>query len=459
MKHFRTQKRNKLVVSSQIHQGFLISFLGLFLLFGQVIFAKQVTPFNDISKKVERVRESVENIYYELLKNHYFDDVNNTENLYANNLIISTNLDNDPVNTGTILLNLIFWLEKKNDRDSRFLLRKINRLYHLEFHRTLSLMELKKATYKDSLLSSFHDLSNYKVFHPAIGVRHPFGTSITKAILTLFIINKTAIPFDQKKESVFYTLEKIRQEIITINNELGNEKIDEKLIRSFIFGLEQCGIKETLVESKLFRNLLIASCITLTIGFVVFRWDIIGVNLNKFGKKLGTGLNKLIDAAFQGFFEKTSQGLIDGALQHKKIEPLLEKAQELEAKLRQLEKHLTGEENSVQKIVEKTLENSTRSMLRGLVRTERADNQAQQGLNENNQDPNNKNPDLEVFMEQLFKPIGQVIKNSQESTFIGRALFGRKKPENLPRNEQPEEEFAPGADDSDIDGDRRGWFW
>lgn len=302
----------------------LILVLCLFSFIGQCESRGTLPPLYDFKKKVERARSSFEDVYYELVKSHFFDDVNNPNTPYSNNLIISTSLNDDPVMQGTILLGLISWLEKKNDRDSRFLLRKINRLYHLEFHRTLSSLNSKNENYKDSLLGSFHELSKYKVFNVAIGADYPFGTTITKAVLTLLVVNKTSVPYAEKKESVLYTLEKIKQEMFAINSNLGKDKVDEEFIRAFIFGLEKFGVRETLVESKFFRNVVIFTILAVVVGFIVYRWDVVGSGLNT----IGTRLNELIDKIFDGFFEKAGKGLAKGMLETEEVKDFSGKAAE-----------------------------------------------------------------------------------------------------------------------------------
>lgn len=424
----------------------LQKFLFILICFGvfpvNSIFAKKILPVNDISKKVERSRGSVEDIYYELLKNHFFDDVNNSESIYANNLVLSTNLDEDPVAKGTILLNLIAWLEKKNNRDSRFLLHKINRLYQLEFHRTLSSLNPKYESYQDSLLSSFHDLSTYKTFHPAYGALYPFGTSITKAILTLFIINKTAIPFEQKRESVLYTIEKIKQEMLFVNSNLGKEKIDEGLIRSFVFGLEKFGVRETLVESKLFRNLLLLSTVAIVIGFIVYRWDLVGSGLGW----VGTELKKLMDQAFDGFFEKAGKGLVKGMLEDETVVQLKTQmntqVEQAKTEYNQIKERYL---NDLEGIAGKAAENAVRGALRGAARV--GANPGQQNPvdqpqdlaavgdnNQPNQQPpvppadndapapnaNNVNPDIQILIQEALTPIITEMRKGD----AGRLLFG-----------------------------------
>lgn len=453
-----------------------------------VVFAKKIVPVNDLSKKVERSRGSVEDIYYELLKNHFFDDVNNPESIYANNLVLSTNLDEDPVARGTILLNLIAWLEKKNNRDGRFLLHKINRLYQLEFHRTLSALNPKYESYQDSLLSSFHDLSTYKTFHPAYGVLYPFGTSITKAVLTLFIINKTAIPFEQKRESVLYTIEKIKQEMLFVNSNLGKEKIDEGLIRSFIFGLEKFGVRETLVESKLFRNLLLLSTAAIVIGFIVYRWDLVGSGLNG----LGTRLKELIDLAFDGFFEKAGKGLVKGMLEDETVVQLKTQmntqVEQAKAEYNQIKERYL---NDLEGIAGKAAEEAVRGAIRGAARA--GANPGQQNPVDQPQDPaaddnnqpdqqppvvpadnrasvpnaNNVNPDIQIIIREALTPIITEMRQGD----AGRLLFGNGNQNADSRNSEVQalvrdalapviEEVRQGVVGSLLlgDGRQRAWY-
>jgi hypothetical protein len=297
--HYRLQRYFGLDMSVVFSKVWILFFF-LFSLVSQCKSRDALPSLYKFQKKVEHARSSFEDVYYELVKSHFFDDVNNPSSPYSNNLIISTNLNDDPVMQGTILLRLISWLEKKNDRDSRFLLRKINRLYYLEFHRNLASLNPKDESLPDSLMDSFHTLGKYKIFNVAIGSDYPFRTAITKSVLTLLVLNKTSIPYSEKKESVLYILQKIKQEILYINNNLGKESIDEEVIHAFIFGLEKFGVRQTLVESKIFRNLIITTITITVIGFCFYRWDLVA----KGSHKAGEWANYFFTQAINGLTKK-----------------------------------------------------------------------------------------------------------------------------------------------------------
>ena len=86
----------------------------------------QILMEEGLGGKIEIAREGFENIYYELVKKGHFNSS------YCKNLIIDSSLSGDVQEEGVILFSLIGWLDKKNDIDSLFLLRKLNKLYFLE---------------------------------------------------------------------------------------------------------------------------------------------------------------------------------------------------------------------------------------------------------------------------------------------------------------------------------------
>ncbi|MBS1988412.1 hypothetical protein JST56_05470 [Candidatus Dependentiae bacterium] len=448
-------------------------FFGFFILIGQCESRGTLPPLYDFQKKVEQARSSFEDVYYELVKSHFFDDVNNPSSPYSNNLIISTNLNDDPVMQGTILLSLISWLEKKNDRDSRFLLRKINRLYHLEFHTTLSSLNTKDENYKDSLLGSFHELSKYKIFNVAIGTDYPFGNAITKAVLTLFVVNKTSVPYAQKKESVLYTLEKIKQEMLRINNGLGKEKIDEEFIRVFIFGLEKFGVRETLVESKIFRNLIITTIVIAIIGFSLYRWDLV----SKGADQAGVWANDFFTKAIDGLTEKIAEGF-------EKVWHINARADRMEAQVNTATNDLRTAINDLRTNGPMYADQATERAVRGALRAA-AHNAPQPlpvvpGAEPNlNPDapvivPEGPNPDVQIIVAQALTPaiarLDQLI-NEARAGYVGRTIFGNAPQPPVPvvavpgDQQQPPQPPAggrrwfgglfgggePDADDSDFD--------
>lgn len=426
---------------------------GFLLLIGQCEPRGVLPPLYDFQKKVERARSSFEDVYYELVKSHFFDDVNNPNLPYSNNLIISTNLNDDPVMQGTILLGLISWLEKKNDRDSRFLLRKINRLYHLEFHRNLSSLNSKDESYKDSLLGSFHELSKYKLFNVAIGTDYPFGNAITKAVLTLFVVNKTSVPYAQKKESVLYTLEKIKQEMLSINSKLGKEKVDEEFIRVFIFGLEKFGVRETLVESKIFRNLIITTIVIAIIGFSLYRWDLV----SKGADQAGVWANDFFTKAIDGLTEKIAEGF-------EKVWHINARADRMEAQVNNatndLRAAITDLRTNGPVYADQAAERAVRGALRGaahppapVVPVVPVVPGAEPGLDAVNPVDvpvivqEGPNPDIQIIVGQALSPaiarLDQLINEAREG-YVGRTIFGRAPipvqnggVQGLPNVEQP----------------------
>ena len=76
--------------------------------------------------QIKTLRETVEATYYHMLEQGHFPLS------YNNNLVINATLDKyglDVQKEASVLMHLIEWLAKQNDRNSIFLLHKINELF------------------------------------------------------------------------------------------------------------------------------------------------------------------------------------------------------------------------------------------------------------------------------------------------------------------------------------------
>src|SRR5579862_1940296 len=138
----------------------------------------------NLQKNINQARESFEDVYYELLKSNYFDEY------YNNNLIINTELNSDFYQNGIILFKLIEWLQQNDNRDSRFLLKRMNKLFYLELYRFICKMDSEK-TRDGRLFDVFSKIYHYKVPSVHVGVSPvpPFQTTLTKAIVLIFTMN------------------------------------------------------------------------------------------------------------------------------------------------------------------------------------------------------------------------------------------------------------------------------
>lgn len=393
-----------------------------FSFFSTYIFAtRQFVPFENFDKKIEKNRDLVEDVYYRLVKNHYFDDASNPEMVYSNNLIMSTNLDDDSIEKGTILLNLIIWLEKKNDAESRFLLRKINRLYFLEFHRSLSGLDYKNDPDKMLLFSSFHELSRRKNINNSSNQEYPFRTAITKAVLTLFVINKTLVTIGKKRESALYLLEKIKQEMLFINKKLCGDCVNENVIYYFIAGLEKFGVVETLVESKFFRNFVMTTASIMIVVFVVYKWDVIGAGL----KKLGEYLNEVIDGATKDLGDKLGNGLANGVLDNQQIRQMRVNINDrvdqiVNEQIQGIRNDIAGLRNDAGQITEQAM----RGALRGVAQP---DNDIHQG--------EDINPDLKIIADVVVgQAVDRALDRVQGGTMGGWLVGSRSNQVNQQSN-------------------------
>jgi len=235
----------------------------------------------NLQKNIHRARASFEDVYYELLKNNYFNEY------YNNNLIINTDTQGDFYENGIVLFKLIEWLQQNDSRDSRFLLKRMNKLFYLEFYRFICKMDQEK-TRDGVLFELFSKIFYYKV--PSVHVGNtpvpPFQTTLTKATLLIFTMNSANMYYDAKRESLIFALDAIRQEMLDINATLGDHKIDDHEIRKFFAKLQAHATQEPIVKPGSIKKIVIgAAVITVCIGLVYLALKHINVTRQKIDEK------------------------------------------------------------------------------------------------------------------------------------------------------------------------------
>lgn len=274
------------------------------------------------SSKLEHAQESFYNVYYELLKQDYFCEKNDAAgNLYNNNLIINE----DALQTGTTLLTLIAWLNKKNDQNSLYLLKKINKYLFLHFHRFICEIDQRKVQ-NTTILGTLHDLYHFKKQTPTN--KHPFRMGLSCAILLIFSINYSNLPYDEKRETLSLALDKIKRELLAVRTSTQDCPISTPAIKTFMETLETHATKEPIIKpSSIKRTIKILVVITIVVIIFMFvvkdswrawlkdKWDkTVGGWLNEFADTQGTAIaKKILDAAGPAG-KKFGDGLIVGVL-------------------------------------------------------------------------------------------------------------------------------------------------
>ncbi len=224
--------------------------------------ANTKTLLSTLDSRISHARESFEEIYYELVKQGFFDTY------YNNNLIINTKIDEKIAQEGEIFLYLIDWLNKREDRDSYYLLKKLSKYLYLEFYRIICKVDAQKNQ-NSTLLHMLKDIYKSKIVTP-YGTRAPFRAILSKMILLIFMINATQQSYDKKREAMAYTLHKIEDELFAINASLFEKPITDDLIKNFIQTLQTHITKEPLVKPSIVKRVVITIIIVGAIIALVF---------------------------------------------------------------------------------------------------------------------------------------------------------------------------------------------
>lgn len=295
------------------------------------------TQFQD---KLLDAQESFENVYYELVKKGHFDY------FYNNNLIINTDFDYEFPRNGAILLALTEWLEQSQHSESQFLLKKLNKFFGLQFHRFICKIDVPKAE-QGVVSHAYHRLYNHKV--PAaqsIIERHPFRTTLTKAMIFFLMVEFDQSNYQQKKESIVYFLEGVRKKLIKINNGLSAElKVPERFLEDFINHVEIYGLREPLITPVNVKLVIffvvLGLAVTALVVYLTFYvipqkddlWAGFIFRLSKFGEAMG---KSLAIGGSQGIAELNNQGQITAQLSSQAatiVQPVIDQINQLRVDL------------------------------------------------------------------------------------------------------------------------------
>ncbi len=216
-----------------------------------------------LDTRIQQAYDSFENRYYQLVENGHFPLS------YNNNLIINASLFPDVQKEGSIIIKLIEWLEQQDDADSIYLLRRLNKFYFLKFHQFICSMNLKKE-YVAKILEHCQTFYSLKAINKSI-VLKPFQSALSKLFIMIYMINESFLSYEQKRETLAHSIDKIKREMLSINKQFG-PVIDEKKITSFIMLLETYGAKEPLVQSSKLKKVVIISVIIFAISIIVYKY-------------------------------------------------------------------------------------------------------------------------------------------------------------------------------------------
>jgi hypothetical protein len=228
-------------------------------------FSESLFTEKGIDAQIEQEQEALEGRYYQLLENGYFPAS------YNNNLIIDTSLTYNVTKEGQVLLTLIQWLEKQDDRDSVYLLKKINKLFFLRFHQLMYGMKLSKEERAWSL-QRFQDLYRFKAPMGNV-VKTPFRTMMTKVLLLIYITNASEMGYEKKQETMAYVLDKVKKEMILVNRQLDNSyKLSEDSIKDFVTMLEVYAVKEPIVKTNSLKKFIVITVVVIVIGYLIYKY-------------------------------------------------------------------------------------------------------------------------------------------------------------------------------------------
>ncbi len=228
-------------------------------------FSESLFTEKGLDTQIESVREKLENHYYHLVENGHFPSS------YNNNLIINTSLKRNLTKEGMVLLALIQWLEKQTDRDSVYLLKKINKLFFLRFHQFVYDMHLKKED-QVAVLYNFQNLYQLKISINSLDTT-PFRTMMSKIILLIFITNASEMGYEKRRETMAYVLDKVKKEMLAVNNQLPTDKkVKDEIIKAFVTMLEIYAVKEPLVKTNSLKKFIVITIIVIVIGYLIYKY-------------------------------------------------------------------------------------------------------------------------------------------------------------------------------------------
>ncbi len=268
-----------------------------------------------LAKGIRTAEERLKEYYYQLIANNYFDTS------YSNQLVLGNiNLDHANIlSKGTMLLKLIDELTKKNDKSAKVLLRRLNKFFAFKMHRLLADNDLRQKQ-SVRMLGCLDELYGHKIATPS-GIVAPFRTLLTKAFIVLAMVNDGNISFGSRKETMLWHMNKLKHELLAVNRQLGEQKIDEIVIKDFVILLAVCETKQPIIQTnrlkEIFKEILLYTAVISAAGLLMY-WqrkplkkfvvDPVVTAANDFIGAFGDGLKALAKAA--------GKGAAEGAMEH-----------------------------------------------------------------------------------------------------------------------------------------------
>ncbi len=264
-----------------------------------------------LDERIIRTRDSFEDVYYELVKQNFFGDY------YNNNLIIKTKIDTTFLREGEVFLYLIDWLDKQNDRDSQYLLKKLSKYLYLIFYQHLCLIDTQKNQ-SCSLLRMLKDIYKNKIPTP-YGIFAPFRAALSELIVLIFIFNFSQLSYEKKRESMAYMLHQMENKFLVINTGILQKKIADEHIKEFIQVLQAHITKEPLVHQSVIKKVACTAGIIALVSIAIPCWAEIKSVMKKvsdnvfepIGRGIGSGVkNGLLSDP--EMMHQIGQGIIHG---------------------------------------------------------------------------------------------------------------------------------------------------
>jgi hypothetical protein len=216
-----------------------------------------------LSEELAFAEQDLKAYYYQLLQGGFFSQQ------YNNNVLVSNLSLTHGVQGGAgILLRLIFFLEKKNDQDAHLLLKKINKFFFLKMHRLIAEGDLQKRS-SQKILSCLADLYGHKIVTPE-GITEPFRTVLTKMLIVLIMINDGQVSYASRKETMILHMNKLKQELLSINNTLGVQKIDQDIIKDFTTLVAIHQTRKPMIQPSNYKNFFFIVTICAVLIMVVY---------------------------------------------------------------------------------------------------------------------------------------------------------------------------------------------
>ncbi len=291
-----------IIIPRAIYCALIILIQPCFLLAMNNAFDEPSEFTQPLSQGLNTAESTLKEYYYQLVANNYFDAS------YNNELVLGDiNLSADIQHKGIILLQLIDAMNKRNDKSALLLLQRLNKFFALKMHRLLSENDLRQEQ-SVRMLGCLDDIYSHKVATPT-GVAAPFRTLLTKTFIVLAIVNDGDSHFNSRKETMLWHMNKLKHELLDINRQLGEQKIDELIIKDFVTLLAVCETKQPIIQQNRINEIAIKALIVVAFGLILYwqhdflkkhAYDPAFAAINRFIAAFGDGLMSLAEAGGEG---------------------------------------------------------------------------------------------------------------------------------------------------------------